>query len=114
MMKSILGLLEQKNKYLLKFEELSSRECRRLYSGNFNHIQKFYKDRQKLLKSIDNIDHQLNQKTISNPSKEDKTQFLKLLKTKKKIILSILNKDLQICSQLNEEKASSIKEQLAG
>ena len=113
MIKEIIHLLQQKNKQLSLFEKLSSQEHDRLLVGNFNHIQKFYKARQQLLQSIEQIDQKLKTQKIHHPSKEDKNKVLKLLQIKKKIVLSILHKDLMIYSQLNEKEILPTKEQAA-
>ena len=113
MIKEVIHLLKQKNKQLSRFEKLSAEEYNRLLAGKFNHIQKFYKARQQLLQSIEHIDLQLKKQQVHHPSKEDKKKVLKLLQIKKKIVLSILHKDLMIYSQLNEKEISPIKEKEA-
>ena len=114
MIKEVIHLLKQKNKQLSRFEKLSTEEYNRLLAGEFNHIQKFYKARQQLLQSIEHIDRQLKKQQVHHqPSKEDKKKVLKLLQIKKKIVLSILHKDLMIYSQLNEKDSLSLKEQVA-
>ena len=113
MIKEVIHLLQQKNEQLSRFEKLSTQEYDRLRGGNFDHIQKFYRARQQLLKSIEDIDQKLKKQKIHHPSKKDKHKVLQLLRIKKKIVLSILHKDLMIYSQLNEKDISPTKEQVA-
>ena len=113
-MKTVLDLLQQKNKYLERFEQLSARQYLRLCAGDFTHIRAFSKERQKLLKSIEHIDSFLKQQKFNTLNPAHKQSLEQLLEKKKKIIKAILNKDLLIHARLNEKEDKKFRKQIAG
>ena len=112
-MKEIINLLRQKNDYLQQFERISSKAYHRLCLGDYSHIDTFYHDRQRLLNIMDQIDKQLNSITPVAVSEKDKKTMLSLIQEKKKITMSVLQKDLLIHSYLNDAQYDTAQEQIA-
>ena len=109
-MKTVIDLLQQKNRYLLQFEKRSSSECDRLRAGDCSHIKQFYYKRQVILDAIENIDTHLNQFKPKKISKKDKKTITQLLQKNREITRTILRKDILIHSYLNGLQCDDIVE----
>ena len=112
-MELVIDLLQQKNNYLIQFEKISSFECQRLQSGDYSHIEQFYYSRQIILDAIENIDTHLKNYTPHNTSAKHKETIRTLLKKKRAITKSILQKDILIHSYLNDLQYDVIEDQIA-
>ena len=108
-----INLLKQQNDYLLQFAKISTQEYRRLRAGDKSHIQQFYHRRQLILSAIENIEKHLKKNQPSVIPNKDKATISQLLKKKREVTKSILQKDMLIHAFLNGSQNSMIKDKTA-
>ena len=109
---SLFKILEQKNSYLVEFHKINTKEIELLTKGSLDNLENFYYSRELLLNAIERIDKRISDKRMLSDSSITKTERKKLeeiLKSKKNMVLSILNQDLAIFSLVEKNEKSQKK-----
>ncbi|MBC7741087.1 MAG: hypothetical protein H7061_02740 [Bdellovibrionaceae bacterium] len=112
----LIQFLNEKNHFLEKFYSLNEYQMSRLESGLFDDIEKFYNQREDLLKIIKYVDAEIHQshmvhKDITGAFDENqKMQIREALRCKEMYVQKILEQDLSILSLIDEAKSQIIKE----
>lgn len=112
----LIQFLNEKNHFLEKFFALNETQITRLSSGMFDEIEKFYNQREDLLKIIKYIDaeihkaHMLHKDLSGQFTEEQKTEIREALRAKEAYVRRILEQDLQVLGMIDEAKSTIIKE----
>lgn len=108
----IVTLLNQKNHYLEKFYTANETELLNFAQGNFDSLEQFYQDREKLLEIIRYIDQQIEQEPVNAAeiSAEQKREISTSLAVKDEYVTRILAQDLEILTCIESAKSSIIRE----
>lgn len=108
----IVTLLNQKNHYLEKFYTANETELLNFSQGNFESLEQFYQDREKLLEIIRYIDQQIEQEPVNAAeiSAEQKREISTSLAVKDEYVTRILAQDLEILTCIESAKSSIIRE----
>lgn len=112
----LIQFLNEKNHFLEKFYSLNERQVARLEGGLFDDIEKFYNQREDLLKILKYVDAEIHTSHMSHKemgSKFDASQKEMIrgaLRTKESYVKRILDQDLIILSLIDEAKSQIIKE----
>ncbi len=112
-MMRIIQLLDQKNHYLEKFYALGEETLSQLSEGQFNDVEGFYQNREKILEMIRYIDFEVNeaQNAITEEVDTESRQEVKArLKVKEVYVSQILDQDLSIMSFIEQVKTEIIRE----
>lgn len=115
-MKRIVTLLNQKNHYLEKFYSWNETHLKNFVLGNFDQIEPFYENRERMLEMIRYIDGQIEQIRLKTDhligANEEliARQVRDSLKTKDIYVARILEQDLQVLSSIESAKSEIIKE----
>lgn len=111
-----IQLLNEKNHFLEKFYTLNDRQIHLLESSVFDHIEKFYSQREDILKIIKYIDSEINKaqavhREMSAAFSEEQKKIVRdSLKTKDKYVECILKQDVHILALIDSAKSKIIKE----
>lgn len=112
----IIQFLNEKNHFLEKFYSLNEKQISLLESGQIDEIEKFYNQREDLLKILKYIDAEIYKAhTIQKESKqayaeEEKSEIRASLRTKEMYVKKIVDQDLIILSLIDDAKSRIIKE----
>lgn len=112
----LIQFLNEKNHFLEKFYSLNEKQISLLESGQVDEVEKFYNQREDLLKILKYIDaeiykaHTAHKDTNSVYTEEEKTEIRASLRTKETYVKRILDQDLIILSLIDETKSRIIKE----
>lgn len=112
----LIQFLSEKNHFLEKFYALNEKQISLLESGQFDEIEKFYNQREDLLKILKYIDaeiyraHAAHKESNSTYSDEEKAEIRISLRTKETYVKKILEQDLIVLSLIDEAKSRIIKE----
>ena len=115
-MMRLIQFLNEKNHFLEKFFSLNEKQIALLESGQFDEIEKFYNQREDLLKILKYIDTEIhtahmNHKEMSGTfSEAQKSEIREALRTKEVYVRKILEQDLIVISLIDEAKSQIIKE----
>lgn len=115
-MNRLVQFLNEKNHFLEKFYSLNEKQISLLESGQFDHIEKFYNQREDLLKILKYIDaeiykaHSTHREMKAIFSEEEKMEIREALRTKEVYVKRILDQDLIVLSLIDEAKTRIIKE----
>ena len=112
----ILHLLQERNRYLIKFSVLNKSELKKFQEGNYNDLDAFYNTRENILGMIGKIEMLISRKIEELKedalftSSEFKNTINEILRMKDKIIKEILDLDLDILSTIDKEKSKIFNE----
>ena len=112
----LIQFLNEKNHFLEKFYTLNEAQITRLNAGLFDEIEKFYNQREDLLKIIKYVDSEIQKshglhKDLSGTFTEDqKTEIRDSLRIKEAYVKRILEQDLNILGMIDDAKSQIIKE----
>lgn len=112
----LIQFLNEKNHFLEKFFALNESQITRLETGRFEDLEKFYNQREDLLKIIKYIDseihkaHMLHKDIVGQFSEEQKTEIRESMRTKEAYVRRILEQDLQVLGMIDDAKSMIIKE----
>ncbi len=112
----IIQFLNEKNHFLEKFYSLNERQITRLEGGVFDDIEKFYNQREDLLKILKYVDTEIHQSHMSHKDMSgsfndgEKGLIREALRAKEMYVKKILDQDLLILSLIDEAKSQIIKE----
>lgn len=112
-MTRIIQLLDQKNHYLEKFYALGEEALTELSKGQFNDIESFYDNREKILEMIRYIDFEVNEAQNQITEEVDsvsRQEVKERLKVKEVYVSQILDQDLSIMSFIEQVKSEIIRE----
>lgn len=114
-MHTIIELLNDKNFCLEKFYRINEAELHNFKMGQFDNLERFYKNRDGLLNIVKKIDDLIEERSkdtaeevSSNP--EMKQTIYMALERKNSLVSQILEQDLQILSAIEVAKSKIIKE----
>ena len=112
----LITLVYEKNHYLEKFYSLNEKELTNFLSGNFDNLEGFYQNREKILEVIRYVDTQIdkshNEVLRSGIDLHDsiKKELKKAMKIKDEYVERILRQDLDVLSCIDRAKTEIIRE----
>lgn len=112
----LVQLLKEKNHFLEKFYTLNESQISRLDAGLYDDIEKFYHQREDLLKIIKYIDaevekaHGLHKEVAGVFNEAEKNEIRLSLRAKEAFVKRILEQDLVILGKIDEAKSQIIRE----
>lgn len=112
----LIQFLNEKNHFLEKFCSLNEKQISLLENGQFDEIEKFYNQREDLLKILKYIDaeiyraHASHRETNATYSEEQKTEIRSSLRTKEMYVRKIVDQDLIVLSLIDDAKSRIISE----
>lgn len=109
----IIQLLEQKNHYLEKFYTLNESEILNFAQANFDGLEVFYQNRERILDMMSYIDREIDKCEIGPDmviSMEDRDVVRECLAEKEGYVTRILAQDLEILSAIEKAKSAIIRE----
>lgn len=112
----LIQFLNEKNHFLEKFYSLNERQIARLEGGMFDDIEKFYNQREDLLKILKYVDAEIHSAHMAHKDEdgafanEEKAQIRDALRVKETYVNKILDQDLIVLSLIDEAKSQIIKE----
>lgn len=112
----LIQFLNEKNHFLEKFYALNEKQISLLESGQIDEIEKFYMQREDLLKILKYIDaeiyksHAAHKETGATYTEEEKAEIRSSLRVKEMYVKKILDQDLIVLSLIDEAKSRIIKE----
>lgn len=111
----LINLMNEKNHYLEKFFSLNEVELANFQLGNFDSIENFYQNREKILEIISYIDSEIAKLQDENddsflPSQSEKDQARQCLAVKDEYVKRIVDLDLEILACIEHAKNSIIKD----
>ena len=112
----IIQLLSEKNHFLEKFYSLNENQIVQLHAGHFDNIEKFYNQREDLLKILKYVDSETNKahsfyKDATGPfDVGQKSQIKECLRIKEMYVKKILEQDLIVLGLIDEAKSKIIRE----
>jgi len=112
----LIQFLNEKNHFLEKFYTLNEAQITRLEAGMFDEIERFYNQREDLLKIIKYVDseiqksHGLHKDMSGQFTDAQKTEIRESLRTKEAYVKKILEQDLKILGMIDDAKSQIIKE----
>ena len=109
----IINLLSQKNHYLEKFYSVNESGLLEFSRGQFDHLETFYQNREKILEMIKYLDHEIETSETDGTgpfSDENKQEMREALAIKDEYVSRILSQDLQILSCIESAKSEIIRE----
>lgn len=111
----LINLMNEKNHYLEKFFALNEVELANFQLGNFDSIENFYQNREKILEIISYIDSEISKLQEENddsflPSQNEKDQARQCLAVKDEYVKRIVDLDLEILACIEHAKNSIIKD----
>ena len=115
----IIHLLQERNRYLIKFSTLNKDELKKFKDGNYNNVDEFYNARESILGMINKIEFLVSTKLeeLNNADSVildgNRTAVEEILKIKDQIVKEILELDLEILSTIDKEKSKIFTEMQA-
>lgn len=115
-MMRLIQFLNEKNHFLEKFYSLNLKQITKLESGLFEELDRFYNQREDLLKILKYVDAEIYKSHVSfkesnGPFDEkQKMQIRDALRVKDVYVKKILEQDLIVLSLIDEAKNKIIKE----
>ena len=115
-MTRIIALLNEKNHYLEKFYSLNEKELVHFLQGDFDGVETFYSNREKILEIITYVDSQIDiahnrePEAAATASTEQKREIREALTIKDEYVARILEQDIQVLSCIESAKNSIIRE----
>lgn len=112
-MNRMTTLMNERNKYLVKYYNLNEREMALFAQKNFDSLDAFYETRQAILDVVAELDKKIDESLMSLTVKEVEAKeddIAELLSSKDSIIERILDQDLQLLSLIEKEKSRVMKE----
>lgn len=115
-MNRIITLLDQKNHYLEKFYAQNESELKNFIEGQFDGLEAFYENREKILEMIKYIDFEIQkieidvQKASALQWDQMKRQIAQSLKIKDLYVEKIIQQDIEVLSCIENAKNMIIKE----
>ncbi len=112
----LIQFLNEKNHFLEKFCSLNEKQISLLESGQFDEIEKFYNQREDLLKILKYIDAEIYKAHMSQKdeatgfSENQKQEIREALRTKEIYVKKILDQDLIVLSLIDDAKNRIIRE----
>ncbi len=112
----IIQLLNEKNHFLEKFYSLNEKQIIQLELGHFDDIERFYNQREDLLKILKYVDAEINRahglyKDVTGPfDMAQKNQIKDCLRIKEMYVKKILEQDLIVLGLIDEAKSQIIRE----
>ncbi len=112
----LVQLLTEKTHFLEKFYTLNETQIAELENGHFDKIEKFYNQREDILKILKHLDAEVNRahmlhKEISGVFTEtDKAAFNECMRIKEMFVEKIIDQDMQVLSLIDEAKSKIIRE----
>ena len=115
-MMRVIQLLNEKNHFLEKFYSLNENQIRLLDQGKFDDIERFYNQREDLLKILKYVDAEINkshaayrQETLPfDPAQ--KASIRECLRVKEMYVKKILEQDLIVLGLIDDAKSQIIRE----
>lgn len=112
-MTEIIICLTEKNQCLEEFANLNQTELASYSKGNFETLEEFYLQREKLLVKIHAIDEKIERIQTSQPklvaTAHERSRIQDLLNEKDILVTEILSQDLEILSFIDREKSALIQ-----
>jgi hypothetical protein len=115
-MMRLIQFLGEKSHFLEKFCSLNEKQISLLENGQFDDIERFYNQREDLLKILKYIDaeifkaHTAHREENASYTDEQKQTIREALRTKEIYVKKIVDQDLIILSLIDEAKTRIIKE----
>ena len=112
----LIQFLNEKNHFLEKFYSLNEKQISLLESGQFDEIEKFYNQREDLLKILKYVDSEIykshmDYKDMNGVFNDDqKLEIRDALRVKETYVKRILEQDLIVLSLIDEAKSQIIRE----
>ena len=112
----IIQLLNEKNHFLEKFYSLNENQIARLDQGQFDDIERFYNQREDLLKILKYVDAEISKshslyKDMTGPfDPGQKLQIKDCLQIKETYVKKILEQDLIVLGLIDDAKSQIIRE----
>ncbi len=115
-MMRIIQLLNEKNHFLEKFYSLNENQIRRLDQGQFDDIERFYNQREDLLKILKYVDAEINKSHVAYRQETmaldpaQKSSIRDCLRIKEMYVKKILEQDLIVLGLIDDAKSQIIRE----
>jgi len=112
----LVQLLNEKNHFLEKFYALNEDQITQLQIGSFDGVEKFYNQREDLLKILKYVDSEIHKahrmyKDVAGVFNEDeKSQIRDCMRIKESYVKRILQQDLTVLSLIDDAKTQIIRE----
>jgi len=112
----LIQFLNEKNHFLEKFYSLNLNQITKLESGLFEGLDRFYSQREDLLKILKYVDseiykaHMDHKDTQAGFEEAQKSEIREALRVKEMYVRKILEQDLIVLSLIDEAKTQIIKE----
>lgn len=114
-MNDILNLLKEKNQCLEKFYRLNEAELENFEAGVYEHLERFYSNREGLLQIIKKIDEVIERANAAAEKEQNVNDNMRRamaseLQYKNELVNRILDQDLRILSVIEVAKTKIIRE----
>lgn len=112
----LVQLLTEKTHFLEKFYTLNEAQIAELENGHFDKIEKFYNQREDILKILKHLDAEVNRahtlhKEINGVFTEtDRAAFHECMRVKEMFVEKIIDQDMQVLALIDEAKSKIIRE----
>ncbi len=112
----LIQFLNEKNHFLEKFFALNEAQITRMQDGLFDELEKFYNQREDLLKIIKYVDSEIHKthmvyKDMNGKfSEPQKAEIREAMRIKEAYVKRILEQDLQVLGMIDDAKSQIIKE----
>lgn len=113
-MDRILQFFEEKNYFLEQLFQINEKQYFSLMDNQFEGLEKFYLDREKILEIIKYLDSEIeveSRKTQGDPVDPlAKARFTDLISIKDDYVQGIIHQDLKILAEIDRAKSDILKE----
>lgn len=114
-MERVITLLQQKNHFLEKFYTLNESELLSFAQGNFDDIELFYQNRERIIEAIQYIDTEIQKiNGVANEafvlSMTEKQMMKEAMAIKEEYVHRIIAQDLEILASIEKAKSQIIRE----
>lgn len=112
----LVQTLNEKNHFLEKFYSLNESQIEKLRAGNFDDIERFYNQREDLLKILKYVDSEINRSHLLHKDltgsfdAAQKTAIKECLRAKEMYVKRILDQDLVVLGLIDDAKSQIIRE----
>ena len=112
----LVQLLNEKNHFLEKFYSLNENQITKLQQGMFDDIERFYNQREDILKILKYIDSEINKSYMTYKDASgafdvgQKKEIKECLHIKEMYVKKILDQDLEVLGLIDEAKSQIIRE----
>ena len=112
----LVQLLNEKNHFLEKFCSLNENQINKLQQGMFDDIERFYNQREDLLKILKYVDSEINKSHMTYKDASgafdavQKKEIKECLHIKEMYVKKILDQDLEVLGLIDEAKSQIIRE----